>query len=154
MVDLLLIFQFKYNDNIYRFQFTSPFFQLVPGYVTACESFDMRSAASKQDYLLTLEVPEEMMAECGTVDELSDELVAKIGENCLDECQDLQRQAANDLLEFVYPRHNLIFGFGEKIWWTNQTTDHIFPGYHITCWDSTAIKGIKWSRSIDRFIKA
>ena len=102
MVDLLLIFQFKYNDNIYRFQFTSPFFQLVPGYVTACESFDMRSAASKQDYLLTLEVPEEMMAECGTVDELSDELVAKIGENCLDECQDLQRQAANDLLEFVY----------------------------------------------------
>ena len=49
-----------------------------------------------------MDAPEEMTAECGTVDELSDELVAKIGENCLDECQDLQRQAANNLLEFVY----------------------------------------------------
>ena len=62
----------------------------------------MRSAASKNDYLLSLDAPEEMTAECGTVDDLSDELVAKIGENCLDECQDLQRQAANNLLEFVY----------------------------------------------------
>ena len=64
----------------------------------------MRSAASKDDYLLSLDAKEaeEILAECGTVDELSDELVAKIGENCLDECQDLQRQAANDLLEFVY----------------------------------------------------
>ena len=98
----MLTFQFTYNANIYRFQFTSPFLQLVPGYVTACESFNMRSAASKNDYLLSLDAPEEMTAECGTVDELSDELVAKIGENCLDECQDLQRQTANDLLEFVY----------------------------------------------------
>ena len=62
----------------------------------------MRSVASKNDYLLSLDEPEEMTAECGTVNNLSDELVAKIGENCLDECQDLQRQAANDLLEFVY----------------------------------------------------
>ena len=49
----------------------------------------MRSAASKDDYLLSLdaEEAEEVLAECGTVDELSEELVAKIAENCLDECQ-------------------------------------------------------------------
>ena len=65
----------------------------------------MRSAASKNDYLLSFddgEKVEEILAECGTVDELSDELVAKIDENCLDKCQDLQRQAKNNLLEFVY----------------------------------------------------
>ena len=85
-------------------QFTYPSFQLVPGYVTECESFNMRSTASKDEYLLSLdaEEAEEILAECGTVDELSDELVAKIDENCLDECQDLKRQAQNNLLEFIY----------------------------------------------------
>jgi hypothetical protein len=64
----------------------------------------MRSTASKDEYLLSLdaEEAEETLAECGTVDELSDELVAKIDENCLDECQDLKRQAQNNLLEFIY----------------------------------------------------
>ena len=64
----------------------------------------MRSAASKNDYLLSLdaEEAEEVLAECGTVDELSDELIAKIYENCDDECQDLQRQAQNNLKEFLH----------------------------------------------------
>ena len=65
----------------------------------------MRSAASKNDYLLSFddgEKVEEILAECGSVDELSDELVAKIDENCLDSCQDLQRQAKNNILEFIY----------------------------------------------------
>ena len=65
----------------------------------------MRSAASKNDYLLSFddgEKVEEILAECGSVDELSDELVAKIDENCLDRCQDLQREAKNNILEFIY----------------------------------------------------
>ena len=80
-------------------------FPLVPAYVTDCEIFNMRSAASKNDYLLSFddgEKVEEILAECGSVDELSDELVAKIDENCLDSCQDLQRQAKNNILEFIY----------------------------------------------------
>ena len=79
-------------------------FLLVPGYVTDCEIFDMRSAASKEDYLLSYDDGEkidEILSECGTVDELSDELVARIYENCGDECQDLQRQTYNDLHEFI-----------------------------------------------------
>ena len=65
----------------------------------------MRSSASKIDYLDSFhdgEMVEEILAECGTVDELSDELVAKIYENCDDECQDLQRQAQNNLKEFLH----------------------------------------------------
>ena len=64
----------------------------------------MRSAASKEDYLLSYDDGEkidEILSECGTVDELSDELVARIYENCGDECQDLQRQTYNDVHEFI-----------------------------------------------------
>ena len=90
------------TDSIYRNEMST--FLLVPGYVTDCEIFDMRSAASKEDYLLSFDDGEkidEILSECGTVDELSDELVARIYENCNDECQDLQRQTYNDLHEFI-----------------------------------------------------
>ena len=88
-------------------------FLLVPGYVTDCEIFDMRSPASKEDYLLSYdgEKVEEILSECGTVDELSDELVARIYENCGDECQDLQRQTYNDVHEFIEEAFTYDFRF-------------------------------------------
>ena len=88
-----------------QFDYEITTFPLVPGYVTDCEIFNMRSAASKDAYLLSLndaEKMEEITAECEMdVDELSDAVVAKINENCLDECQDLQRQGYNDLYEMI-----------------------------------------------------
>ena len=63
----------------------------------------MRSHLSKTEFLLTFDAEraEEIVAECGSVDDLSDAVVAKINENCLDECQDLQRLAYNNLYEMV-----------------------------------------------------
>ena len=99
------------TDSIYRNEMST--FLLVPGYVTDCEIFDMRSAASKEDYLLSYdgEKVEEILSECGTVDELSDELVARIYENCGDECQDLQRQTYNDVHEFIEEAFTYDFRF-------------------------------------------
>ena len=79
-------------------------FSLVPGYVTECENYNMRSYLSKEEYLSSLDAEraEEIVAECGSVDDLSDAVVAKINENCLDECQDLQRQAYNNLHEMLH----------------------------------------------------
>ena len=67
----------------------------------------MRSAASNQsinDYLLSFDDGkeiDEIVSECGTVDELSDDVVARIYENCDNECQDLQRKVSNDLHELI-----------------------------------------------------
>ena len=67
----------------------------------------MRSAASNQsinDYLLSFDDGkeiDEIVSECGTVDELSDDVVARISENCDNECQDFQRKVSNDLHELI-----------------------------------------------------
>ena len=89
------------NPSYNQFDYEITTFSLVPGYVTACEIYNMRSYLSKEEYLLSFDAEraDEIAAECGSVDELSDAVVAKINENCLDECQDLQRQAYNNLYE-------------------------------------------------------
>ena len=93
---------------------------LVPGYVSSCERFHMRSLASKQDFLVDLETngrgkeAAALVEDCGMTEDLSVEIAKIIDNYCLDSCQYYKRRIENNFFEFVSEAEVLIAQTGKK----------------------------------------